>query len=108
VTTQATFWEHAHRVQWSSDATSFSWSQDFTSSVEEVQDRSLLTPSSKSPARASFDDRRRRAAIFRTLVDAVSETLSEADAVTDDPPTDDRLRYWNGVEWTVEPPPSSG
>jgi hypothetical protein len=109
VTSQATFWEHARRIQWSSDATAFSWGQLFDSSVEGAQDgSSLLRLSSQSHVRFSFGDRGRRAAIFKTLVDAVSETLSRAAAVTDDLPTEDRVRYWNGVEWTVEPPPGPG
>jgi hypothetical protein len=108
VTTQATFWEQAHRVRWSTDATAGSWGQAFDSSVEAAPDgSSLLTLSGKSQAWASFGDRGRRAAVFRTLVDGVSETLSRA-AATDEPPTEDRVRYWNGVEWSTEPSPAPG
>jgi hypothetical protein len=106
VTTHASFWEQAHRVEWSTDGTNDSWGQRFNSAVEAGGDgSSLLTLSGKSLAWKSFGDRRRRADVFRTLVDAVSETLSRPE-LTDDLPTEDRVRYWNGAEWSAEPPPA--
>jgi hypothetical protein len=107
VTTQATFWEQARRVHWSTNATAFSWGQSFDSSVEAAGDgSSVLTLTGKSPVRPSFGDRGRREAIFQSLVDGVSETLSRPAAGGGEVPTEDRVRYWNGVEWTVEPPPA--
>jgi hypothetical protein len=108
VTTQATFWESAHSVEWSSDATPFSWGQVFKSWVEAGPGgSSILILSGKSPIRPSLGDRRRRAAVFRALVESVSEVISGPEAATAAPPTEDRVRYWNGAEWTVEPPPSA-
>jgi hypothetical protein len=106
VTTQATFWESLHRVEWSSDWTAFSWGQNFDAAVESgPAGSSVLTLSGKSPVRPSFADRGRRAEIFHTLVTAVTEVLSRQADMSGDLPTEDRVRYWNGREWSAEPTP---
>jgi hypothetical protein len=106
VTTRATFWEQAHRVEWSSDGTPFSWGQIFSSSVEAGRDGSaVLTLAGRSRFRPSFGDRRRRGEVFQRLLEAVAESLPRLAATTDTLPTDDRVRYWNGAEWSAGPPP---
>ena len=107
VTAQASFWESAHRVEWSSQATPLAWGQDFNASVQANEaGRSVLTVTGKSQVRYSLGDRGRRAAMFETLVDGVSMALAGPATVDDDLATEDRVRYWNGSQWTVEPPRS--
>jgi hypothetical protein len=109
VTTQATFWETERRVEWSSDATALAWGQVYRCSVDgDADGASVLAFSGKSPVRPSFGDRGRRAAIFQTLVDAVSKAVSQSADGADGPLPEDRLRYWNGDEWTIEPPTGAG
>jgi hypothetical protein len=107
VTAQASFWESAHRVEWSSQDTPLAWGQNFDASVQAGEaGRSVLTMSGKSQVRYSLGDRGRRAAMFETLVDGVSMALSGPVVVAADLPTEDRVMYWNGSQWTVEPPRS--
>ena len=103
VTEQATFWESAHRVQWSSAGGPWSWGQVFEATVEGAGDgTSVLSMTGHTKARVSLRDRSERAEAFQTLVAAMTAALADPHADTADKPTEDRVRRWNGREWTID------
>ena len=107
VTNQASFWESDHRIQWSSDSTNFSWGLVFTAAVEPGPgDASVLSVTGKTKAWVSFSDRGQRNAVFDKLVDGVTDVVGRPELMAYEVPTEDRVRYWNGAEWSIEPPPS--
>jgi hypothetical protein len=106
VTSQATFYEEAHRVEWTMDQSGFDWPERMSARVEAsgdggavvtVQGKSAYGTGAKSIAGPG---RRRKAAA--ALLAAVSAAVSQS---TRPPTDDDGYRYWNGREWTREPPP---
>jgi hypothetical protein len=56
-----------------------------------------------STTRPSLIDRHIRATIFHALVEGVSGYLAQPDGPRN-PHARDEVRWWNGLEWTYEPP----
>ena len=109
LTHQATWYEHDRRVEWVVDSTGFSWTQNMTASVDEAANGlAVLSFSGRSPYRSALGDSGRRERAFRALTDRVAETLAHPLTMTVEHHADDEFRWWNGHEWTVDPPPADG
>ena len=110
VTNQATFYEEAHRVEWTLDLSAFDWPERMSARVEASRDGgAVVTVEGKSAygtgAKSIAGPGRRRKAAAALLA-AVSAAVSRPGAAATRPPADDDgHRYWNGREWTREPPP---
>jgi hypothetical protein len=109
VTSQATFYEDAHRVEWTMDRSAFDWPERMSAHVEAARDGgAVVTVGGKSAygtgaKSVAGPGRRRKAAA--ALLAAVSAAVSRSGGATRSPADDDGYRYWNGREWTREPPP---
>jgi hypothetical protein len=110
VTGQATFYEEAYRVEWTMDRSAFDWPERMSARVEASRDGgAVVTVEGKSAygtggKSVMGPSRRRKAAA--DLLAAVSASVSRSSGAATRPPTDDDgYRYWNGREWTREPPP---
>ena len=110
VTNQATFYEDEHRVEWTLDLSAFDWPERMSARVEASPDGgAVVTVEGKSAYGAGAKSvagpgRRRKAAA--ALLAAISAAVSRSGGAATRPPTDDDgYRYWNGREWTREPPP---
>jgi hypothetical protein len=107
VTQQATWYERDHRVEWVVSLTGWSWTQVMHASVEPTDNGSArLRFSGKSPYRAAIGDKRRRQQMFDKLVEAITDALAHPLTMHVEDHTDDEFRWWNGQEWSVEPPPA--
>jgi hypothetical protein len=110
VTNQATFYEDAHRVEWTMDLSAFDWPERMSARVEASRDDgAVVTVEGKSAygtgAKSIAGPGRRRKAAAALLA-AVSAAVSQSGGAATRPPADDDgYRYWNGREWTREPPP---
>jgi hypothetical protein len=110
VTSQATFYEEAHRVEWTMDLSAFDWPERMSARVEASRDGgAVVTVEGKSAygtgAKSIVGPGRRRKAAA-VLLAAVSAVVSQSGGAAARPPADDDgYRYWNGREWTLEPPP---
>ena len=109
VTNQATFYEEAHRVEWTMDRTAFDWPERMSARVEASRDGgAVLTVEGKSAdgigAKSIAGPGRRRKAAAALLA-AVSAAVDQSGGATSPPADDDGYRYWDGREWTREPPP---
>jgi hypothetical protein len=109
VTSQATFYEDAQRVEWTTDLSAFDWPERMSARVEALPDGgAVVIVEGKSAYGAGAKSiagpgRRRKAAA--ALLAAVSAVLSQSGGAARPPVDDDGYRYWNGREWTLEPPP---
>ncbi len=109
VTSQATFYEQAHRVEWTMDLSAFDWPERMSARVEASRDGgAVVTVEGKSASGSGVKSiagpgRRRKAAA--ALLGAVSAVLSQPGGAARPPADDDGYRYWNGRQWTLEPPP---
>jgi len=111
ITNQATFYEDAHRVEWTMDSSGFDWPERMSARVEAAPDGgAAVTVEGKSTYGGGTKSiagpgRRRKAAA--ALLAAVSAAVSRSGgaAIKRPPSDDDGYRYWNGREWTREPPP---
>ena len=107
LTDHATWYERGRRVEWVVPLTGFSWTQVLHASVEPTADGfARLRFSGKSPYRSAIGDKRRRQAKFDTLVAAITDALAHPLTMHVEDHTDDEVRWWNGREWTVDPPPA--
>jgi hypothetical protein len=108
VTNQATFYEEAHRVEWTLDLSAFDWPERMSARVEASPDGgAVVTVEGKSAygfgaKSVAGPGRRRKAAA--ALLAGVSAAVSRSGGATGPPADDDGYRYWNGREWTREPP----
>jgi len=111
VTSQATFYEQAHRVEWTMDLSAFDWPERMSARVEASRDGgAVVTVEGKSASGSGVKSiagpgRRRKAAA--ALLGAVSAVLSQPGGAARPPADDDGYRYWNGRQWTREPPPAA-
>jgi hypothetical protein len=110
VTSQATFYEESHRVEWSMDLSALDWPERMSARVEALRDGgAAVTVEGKSTyggVKSIFGPGRRRKA-STALLAAVSAVLSPSGGAATRPPTDDDgFRYWTGREWTLDPPPA--
>jgi len=107
LTQQATWYEHDHRVEWVVSSTGWSWTQVMHASVEPTKDGfARLRFAGKSPYRAAIGDKRRRQQKFETLVAAITDALAHPLTLNTEEHGDDEFRWWNGHEWTADPPPA--
>ncbi len=112
VTMTATFYEDAHRVKWTMDKTGFDWAELMSARVEASRNGgAVVTVEGKSaqgfgpgtgPSMIGPGRRRKAAA---ALLAAVSDVVSRFGEEVAKVPSTDGYRYWNGREWTLEPPP---
>ena len=115
VTTTATFYEEARRVEWTMDMTGFDWAELMSARVEASRDGgAVVTVEGKSAQGFAANTgpsllgpgRRKRAAA--ALLAAVSDTVSRfGEAAAKLSADDDGYRYWNGRGWTPDPPPAA-
>jgi hypothetical protein len=112
VTNQATFYEESHRVEWTMDRSAFDWPERMSARVEASRDGgATVTVEGKSAYGAgagakSIAGPGRRRKTAAALLAAVSAAVSPSGGAATRPPADDDgYRYWNGREWTREPPP---
>ena len=111
MTSQATFYEEALRVEWTMDLSAFDWPERMSARVEALRDgAAVVTVEGKSAygtgAKSIAGPGRRRKAAAALLA-AVSAVLSQPGGAAARPPADDDgHRYWNGREWALEPPPA--
>lgn len=106
VTQQATWYEGARRVEWVVDSTGISWAQVMSAVVEAATDgTAVLRFTGKSPYRPAIGDSGRRRRVFETLVTAISDALDHPLTFRPELHDHDEFRWWNGSEWTVDPPP---
>ena len=109
VTDQATFYEESHRVEWTMDLSAFDWPQRMSARVEASRDGGAAVTVEGNSAYGTGaksivgPGRRRKAAA--ALLAAVSAVVSQSGGAARPPADDDGFRYWNGREWTLEPPP---
>ena len=110
VTSQAAFDEESRRAEWTMDLSAFDWPQRMSARVEACRDGGAAVTVEGSSAYGAGaksilgPGRRRKAAA--ALLAAVSAVLSQSGGAAPGPPADDDgHRYWNGREWTPEPPP---
>ena len=110
MTSQATFDEESHRVEWTMDLSALDWPERMSARVEASRDGgAALTVEGNSAygigAKSIAGPGRRRKATAALLA-AVSAVVSQPGGAAARPPADDDgYRYWNGREWTLEPPP---
>lgn len=105
VTQQATWYESARKVEWSIDSTGVSWTQVMTVTVEpQPGGFAKLTLSGRSTYRAAIGDKRRRKRLFDTLVAALNDALAHPLTTPVEQHERDEYRWWNGQQWTYEPP----
>jgi len=106
VTKQVAFYEDAHRVEWTIDTTGFTWAQSMSASAEAAAGGgSVLSIAGKTAAWPSLLASGKRKRAFRALSDSVAACLAQPPAQKLAPRTDgDRYRYWNGTEWSADPP----
>jgi hypothetical protein len=109
VTSQATFYEQEHRVEWTMDVSAFDWPERMSARVEASgEGGAVVTVEGKSAygvgAKSVVGPGRRRKAAAALLA-AVSGVVSQSGGAARLPADDDGYRYWNGREWTLEPPP---
>ena len=110
VTSQATFYEESHRVEWTMDVSAFDWPERMSARVEASRDGcAVVTVDGKSAygigAKSIVGPGRRKKAAAALLA-AVSAVISQSGGATARPPADDDgYRYWNGRQWTLQPPP---
>lgn len=106
VTQQATWYEQARRVEWSIDTTGWAYPQNLSAWVEPAADgTSVLKFTGATRYRASIGDQGRRRHAFETLVAALTEAVDHPLTTPVEQHTDDEFRWWNGHEWTFDPPP---
>jgi len=107
VTQQATWYESSHKVEWTVELTGWTWTQVMTVTVEpEPGGFAKLTFTGKSPYRSAIGDKGRRKHVFDTLVAALNEALAHPLTTPVEQHTLDEFRWWNGQQWTYEPPPT--
>jgi hypothetical protein len=107
LTQKATWYDHDHRVEWVVSLTGWSWTQVMHASVEPATSGgALLRFAGRSPYRAALGDKRRRRKMFDTLVAAITDALAHPMTVRTEAHSRDESRWWNGHEWTVDPPPA--
>jgi hypothetical protein len=110
VTSQATFYEDTHRVEWTMDATGFDWPERMSARVEASRDGgAVVTVEGKSAyggGSQSILGPGRRKKVAAALLAAVSAAVSQSGGAARPVADDDGYRYWNGREWTREPPPA--
>ena len=110
VTSQATFYEESHRVEWTMDLSAFDWPERMSARVEASRDGcAVVTVEGKSAygtgAKSIVGPGRRKKAAAALLA-AVSAVISQSGGATARPPADDDgYRYWDGRQWTLQPPP---
>jgi hypothetical protein len=110
VTSQATFYEEARRVEWIMDRSAFDWPERMSARVEASRDGgAVVTVEGKSAygtgAKSIAGPGRRRKAAAALLAAVSAAASRSGGAATRPPADDDGYRYWNGREWTREPPP---
>ena len=110
VTSQATFDEESHRVEWTMDRSAFDWPERMSARVEAAPDGgAAVTVEGKSAygtgAKSVAGPGRRRKAAAALLAEVSAAVSRSGGAATRPPADDDGYRYWNGREWTREPPP---
>jgi len=106
VTTQAAFYVEARRVEWTIDVSGFTWAQAMSAAVEAGPGAgSVLSLSGRSTAWRSLLGPSRRAKAYTALVEGVTAYLARPPAARIAMPTRDEFRWWNGSEWSYEPPP---
>ncbi len=105
VATQGAFYEHDRRVEWTVALTGWSWTQSWSAQVDDGPGSSTtLRVANWTNYRAAIGDGGRRKKAFETLCTAVRERLDHPMTLPDDTLSSDAYRYWNGREWTPEPP----
>ena len=111
VTATATFYEDAHRVTWTMGQTGFDWAELMSARVEASRDGAVVTVQGKSAqgfgagGQPSIIGPGRRRKAAAALLAAVSDVVSRFGEEAAKAPATDGHRYWNGREWTLEPPP---
>jgi len=107
LTQKATWYERDRRVEWVVSLTGWSWTQVMHACVEPTADGfARLRFSGKASYRAAIGDTRRRQQKFDTLVAAMDDALAHPLTMHVEDHGDDAVRWWNGQEWTVDPPPA--
>jgi hypothetical protein len=104
VTVGASFYETARRVEWTIDTSRTRWAQQMTASAEASPNGSALRMTGKTEVRSSLFGRAARGRAFSTLSAAVSEYLARPPTKKPAGRTGDVFRWWNGSEWSYDPP----
>jgi hypothetical protein len=105
VTVGASFYEAARRVEWTMDTSGVRWAQAMSASAEASPNGSVLRVTGKTRVRSSLFGPGARGKAFRTLSGAVSAYLASPPAKKSVVRSGDVYRWWNGSEWSYDPPP---
>jgi hypothetical protein len=113
VITQASFYEGAHRVEWTLEQTALDWAESMSATVREAADGGAVVTVEGHSAHGfgphsgpSMLGPGRRAKAMKTLLDNVSDAVAQLGEAAAQPAVEDAYRYWNGREWTAEAPPA--
>jgi hypothetical protein len=98
---RATFWEHEHRVEWSTDLAPTDWGQKMAVSVQAVDAQSCVVTFEGQTLGwpPTLLDPRHRKQTFGALVDDVTRALHDLGAGAGPATDEDGVRWWNGVAW---------
>jgi hypothetical protein len=97
-------------AQWTMDRSAFDWPERMSARVEASRDRvAVVTVEGKSAygagAKSIAGPGRRKKTAAALLAEVSAAVSPSGGAATRPPADDDGYRYWNGREWTREPPP---